>query len=316
MSSTLPALTQRPTLLQSSCRPTFTFKGADSLPGPTTYVGDDRLLARHVTAPKATFGRGPGHTPPGGGSHIPGPADYASSLRSSNRQSAIMGTGPGHGNKVKSTPGPTDYATAATPKRIPGGNYFSSTKRGRSATSAWFVAGAADERRRFRQMDSNGNGVLDFGEVWALFLRGDRDVKEIEVRKLFQAMDADDDGHIQVDELLEFLHSDSLQFSLWRKKLQAALELARPGPCDYDTAKARQKRTASATMGTGPGHGDSLPDVSPGPSFYSVNYASVQANAPAATIGCGPGHDASDRQTLPSLGRPVGTSRTKKNIHE
>lgn len=289
----------RPTLLGSARRRAGKVLGGGSglvaLPGPCDYVGDDRKLAHHMKAPEATFGSGPSRSSLCKQA-VPGPADYRAKTPESHQPSAIMGTGRGHHDEnLQVSPGPCDYAATST-SRVRGGNYFTATRRSMAGTSPWLLGGAAEERRQFRQHDYNRNGVLDFDEVCILFQRGDRSVDEIEIRKLFDAMDVNADGQIQLEELVGFLHSDSIKCSAWRKKLRTAFELSRPGPGDYNTqteSEARCRQAPKATIGKGPGHEDGKIRETPGPATYNIDRAGIRSHSPAAIIGKGPGHDVS-----------------------
>jgi len=256
-----------PTLLQADarqfCRKTRnvmedTEKTYTSVPpGPCDYVGDDRSLAHHSKAPRATFGSGPGHRDAFRCSSSPGPADYKTDALRTHRPSAVFGSSPGHDAiMAQMSPGPTDYE-GVTKATCRGGNYFTSARRGLSGASPWLLQGAAEERRQFRHHDLDRNGVLDFREVCLLLQRGDSSIKDIEVQKLFQSMDANVDGRIQFEELRRFLHSDSIQSSAWRKRLGVALHSSSPGPCDYVAdakVQSQHKQAPKATIGNGPGH--------------------------------------------------------------
>eukprot|EP00931_Biecheleriopsis_adriatica_P065507 TRINITY_DN40026_c0_g1_i1.p1 TRINITY_DN40026_c0_g1~~TRINITY_DN40026_c0_g1_i1.p1 ORF type:complete len:334 (-),score=39.80 TRINITY_DN40026_c0_g1_i1:134-1087(-) len=286
----------RPTLLGSERRragkapPAISRSMWVTSPGPCDYVGDDRKLAHHVKAPESTFCSGPGHRSPCLLA-LPGPGDYRARTPERHQPSAIMGTGPGHDDakSTQASPGPCDYAKTTT-SRIRGGNYFTTVRR----TLPGSQGGAAEERRQFRQHDYNRNGVLDFHEVCSLLQKGDRSINEVEVRKLFDTMDVNADGHIQLEELVSFLHSDSVKCSAWRKRLRSAFELSRPGPGDYNTessVEARCRQAPKATIGQGPGHEEGHVEETPGPATYHSERSAVTKHVPAATIGNGPGHE-------------------------
>jgi len=265
MSSPAPPCTPSfPTLLQADARlfgkKTRSAMGitcASMPPGPCDYVGDDRSLAHHGKAPRATFGSGPGHRDVFRCSSSPGPADYKTDAQKTHRPSAVFGNSRGHDTTLaRMSPGPTDYAGVAK-STCRGGNYFTSARKGLSGASPWLLQGAAEERRQFRHHDQDRNGVLDFREVCHLLQGGDSSIKDTEVQKLFESMDANVDGYIQFEELRRFLHSDSLQSSAWRKRLGAALQSSSPGPCDYVAdakVQSQHKQAPKSTIGNGPGH--------------------------------------------------------------
>lgn len=206
-----------------------------------------------------------------------------------NGPAATIGTGPGHEGLGSSavTPAPGDYKTEEQ-RHIPGGSYFGTCRRS--------CEGPAHERRRFRQVDSNHDGILDFDEVCELLRRGDTSVQVLEVKKLFDAMDTSKDGKIQYEELVAFLDSASVKGSVWRRKLRDAFSMSQPGPCDYaanDQARSRHKQQPKAVIGQGPGH-ESLcsREITPGPSTYQVNHKAVTTHSQRVRIGAGPAHEA------------------------
>mmetsp|Transcript_27298 Transcript_27298/g.49421 ORF Transcript_27298/g.49421 Transcript_27298/m.49421 type:complete len:300 (+) Transcript_27298:56-955(+) len=205
---------------------------------------------------------------------------------------ATFGKGPGHEGLYKSSisPGPSDYSKQQRPATR-GGNYFTAGDRDRERNRNGL---AGEERRQFRQLDQDHNGVLDFDEACKLFRRGNQNVQDVEVKALFDAIDVSQDGKIQFQELHEFLFSWSNKRSAWRSRLRAALNLNEPGPGDYSgnsVALSSQRRSGKAILGTGPGHDLSgFRPKTPGPATYSVKYSAVLTHAPRASFGKGPGH--------------------------
>mmetsp|Transcript_25501 Transcript_25501/g.58852 ORF Transcript_25501/g.58852 Transcript_25501/m.58852 type:complete len:339 (+) Transcript_25501:71-1087(+) len=64
-------------------------------------------------------------------------------------------------------------------------------------------------RRKFKEMDKDGNGKLDFKEFSGLLRKGNPHMSQRELRALFNAVDKSHDGRIQFEEFLEFIFSNN-----------------------------------------------------------------------------------------------------------
>eukprot|EP00930_Biecheleria_cincta_P103579 TRINITY_DN95597_c0_g1_i1.p1 TRINITY_DN95597_c0_g1~~TRINITY_DN95597_c0_g1_i1.p1 ORF type:complete len:302 (-),score=27.39 TRINITY_DN95597_c0_g1_i1:107-1012(-) len=219
--------------------------------------------------------------------------------------SATFGTGPGHRglHKVSASPGPGDYWREGT-FRIPGGS-LSLASRDRDCNNDGRIC---EERRQFRHLDQNRNGVLDFDEACVLFRRGDPTVQDLEVRALFDLVDVSRDGKIQFQELHDFLFSSGPKGSAWRTRLREAMNLVHPGPGQYTgngLLRSQHKQPASPIIAKGP-RLDNLgwQMNTPGPGAYAVKYSSILPKCPRATFGTGPGHQSLDAWKQGRLGRP------------
>jgi len=261
---------------------------------------------RRKQAPPATIGRGPGHQSlqgqPSSSVASPGPATYQSHWTSigSSGPKATFGSRSGHEVSTSSTPGPGEFSTSQV-THIKGGNYF--------GTPHSSLEDGPQQRRLFRLIDSNHDSSLDFAEVCAFLRSGDCSITEAEVKRLFQAMDVNQDGRIVLDEFREFLKEEGVArgHKAWKKKLRAACERSGPGPADYsvdDRAKSKTRRTPAALMGRPPLHDDLGGFPSPGPATYRAEDAAAALAwaQPSATMGRGPGHGACLAEASPGPG--------------
>eukprot|EP00403_Amphidinium_massartii_P018497 CAMPEP_0178412644 /NCGR_PEP_ID=MMETSP0689_2-20121128/22120_1 /TAXON_ID=160604 /ORGANISM="Amphidinium massartii, Strain CS-259" /LENGTH=324 /DNA_ID=CAMNT_0020033895 /DNA_START=36 /DNA_END=1010 /DNA_ORIENTATION=+ len=64
-------------------------------------------------------------------------------------------------------------------------------------------------RKKFKEMDKDGNGKLDFKEFAGLLRKGNPNMSQRELRSLFNAVDKSHDGRIQFEEFLEFIFSNN-----------------------------------------------------------------------------------------------------------
>jgi len=263
---------------------------AGSCPGPTYIV--KKALAPSASAPALESQEVCQHP------------NSASWIRSSG-PAATFGTGPGHGGlkKVSASPGPGDYWREGI-FRIPGGS-LSLASRDRDRNNYGRVC---EERRQFRQLDQNRNGVLDFDEACVLFRRGDPSVQDLEVRALFDLVDVSRDGKIQFQELHDFLFSSGPKGSAWRTRLREAMHLVHPGPGQYagnSLPRSQHKQAASPVIGKGPRlDTEGCGPKTPGPGAYAVKYSSILPKCPRATFGTGPGHQSRDDWKQGRAGRP------------
>jgi len=166
----------------------------ESSPGPGAYQWDDRHQSHHWLAPKATFGRGPGHNmlvPPLSREGSPGPGDYNNLPRARQTHGGTFGRAEGHG------------------------------------AGFWEHDDVVQERRMFNMADINKDGKLDLEEVCAILWRGSPDMKKADIEALFSAVDKNKDGRIQFSELVDFIHSGPGSCKRSRDKIKAAF-LERP----------------------------------------------------------------------------------------
>jgi len=135
---------------------------------------------------------------------------------------------------------------------------------------------------KFRSLDKDHNGWLDFDEMLKLLRDGNAEMTDALVRRLFTGVDKNHDGKVSFDEFVDYILSSGNSNS--------------PGPAAHvgdDTKLAQHKNAPKATIGQGPGHHVSA-DVSdtPGPASYDIDDTkeSHHKAAPKATIGKGEGH--------------------------
>jgi len=265
-----------PTLLRQA-----TSEPAKGRPETAATSAKQKIHAPYAIDPRLTSNLTPNYRRPSSASAIRSPGPFAT-----------IGKGPGHEDayKVRISPGPSDYSKREMFSTT-GGNYFTSADRDRERNKS---GRAVEERRQFRQLDENHNGVLDFDEACKLFLRGKSNLQHVEIKALFDNIDASKDGKIQFQELHDFLFSSSIKSSAWRSRLRSALRLVDPGPGDYYSEKraalSQHKRSGKAIL-SGPGHDLFRPKTS-GPASYDVKYSAVLRHAPRASFGKGPGHQA------------------------
>lgn len=113
---------------------------------------------------------------------------------------------------------------------------------------------------KFRKLDKNKDGTLNFEELCCLLRQGKSDMKESEIRVLFDIVDQDHDGLVSFDEFVDYIHA-TLATS-------GTTNAARPGSLpDGDSLMGSSDRLlGDSTVST-----NLLRLSTPGPGAYSVN---------------------------------------------
>eukprot|EP00933_Yihiella_yeosuensis_P012759 TRINITY_DN12188_c0_g1_i1.p1 TRINITY_DN12188_c0_g1~~TRINITY_DN12188_c0_g1_i1.p1 ORF type:complete len:480 (+),score=96.04 TRINITY_DN12188_c0_g1_i1:32-1471(+) len=88
-----------------------------------------------------------------------------------------------------------------------------------------------DVKDRFRKLDKNRDGVLDFEELSALLRTGNPDLTDQEIQYLFEAVDQDNSGKVEFDEFVDYVFSRQKQ-----------THLAPPGAKKTPLVKAERRR--------------------------------------------------------------------------
>jgi len=66
----------------------------------------------------------------------------------------------------------------------------------------------ADLKKKFRELDNNGDGMLDFDELSNLLKKGNPNMNRSEIRLLFDGVDKNHDGKVEFSEFVDYLYSD------------------------------------------------------------------------------------------------------------
>jgi len=166
----------------------------------------------------------------------PGPGAYFGdvSKKAGHPQAAraTIGHGPGHRflDRQDATPGPASYRSEDR-ARIRGGSI------GRAPSPE-----VTSAMRQFKEFDSNHDGRLDFDEVRTLMRKGNPQIKDSDIRVIFDAVDRNGDARVDFNELVDFIlpggKPDTAQL---RRRFKDAFAELRPGPGTYDTAVRRDK---------------------------------------------------------------------------
>lgn len=221
-------------------------------PGPMDY--DVRDVQKHTAAANMGGARG---RPDLAKRNIPGPTDYEVASAAEYKASMRRGSAATMGRSQRTSfspsghrPGPGEYSSERKDAHVPGGNYFGIRRNSGQQDGAL--------RRQFRKLDENRDGTLDVQEVAGLLRKGDASFTEEQVQMLFSAIDVDQNGRIDFDELLYFVNSDgrprttggnSRVNQRLKQELQIRLGAVAPGPGDYDTIKARRYRVPGGGFG-------------------------------------------------------------------
>lgn len=194
------------------------------------------------------------------------------------------------------------------------------------------VDDAARLKEEFRKLDRNGDGTLSFNEISVLLRKGMSTMGHKEVQALFDEVDKNQNGRIEFDEFVDYIHStrplepgpatyspnvkaDARHTNAPKATIDSGPGHILPGDTrggpgpgayhlDEQQPSIRLSRSSSGSIGKGPGHEPLMPRPTPGPGDYEANdkAAAHCVKEPSVIIGSGPGHRAPADSAAPTPG--------------
>mmetsp|Transcript_58422 Transcript_58422/g.107850 ORF Transcript_58422/g.107850 Transcript_58422/m.107850 type:complete len:432 (-) Transcript_58422:50-1345(-) len=187
--------------------------------------------------------------------------------------------------------------------------------------------GTQDLKERFKRLDLNRDGKLDFNELSGILRRGHANLQDYEIKAIFDQVDKNGDGKVEFGEFVHYMTSggekkeekkdeggasgsSSPQLSregskgnlnqMSQTQTKKWAQTGGPGPGDYDVDKAMlsessHHRCPTAVIGSGPGHGLRGSHSTPGPGAYRMaetakDHLAASGRGFVATFGSSRGH--------------------------